>query len=571
LRWSISTKIFIGLTIIIVSFGAVGILGLLRMNQLRKNIELVREGVVPVTGRLLSVVGELKDSEAKLESDNLLPIMQWLPYFKPFDRLHRIEKSIVALGPRFGLDEPERQFLEAVRSRLSDLRNRSDFRRSLESSPNPEIREVLTVASDAQTNEEIYDALSRALMADLHGGRIDSAKVIKRDMAAIFPSILAEVKVVSREFGSFMDTVSLSARQAESESTLIISVATGGALVIAIGVMFWVAFTIRPLQRLQEGARRIGRGDFTAVEITTGDEIGELAAEFNRMALSLGDRDRQLARQREDLLKSERLATIGKMSSQITHEIRNPLSSMGLNSELLEDELMDLADDCTPDRLEECRQLLGAIRGEIDRLTAVTGQYLKFARLPKPDRSSVDLNDLITSLTEFMREELSRYKITRQLDLDASLGVADLDPGQIRQAVLNLIRNAIEAMDDAAIEDRSGPAGRLTIQTRRVGSMIELKIEDDGPGMNAATALRVFDPFFSTKSTGTGLGLSLVQQIVQEHGGQIECRSELGRGTEFLIALPRSGSEGVIYDEGPGGEGDDEDMLMSALEDDRVT
>ena len=111
------------------------------------------------------------------------------------------------------------------------------------------------------------------------------------------------------------------------------SAATGIALVVALAVMIWIALTLRPLSRLQEGVREVARGRFVAVPIESNDEIGQLADEFNRMAVSLSERDRLLAEQREELLHSERLATIGKMSSQITHEIRNPLSSMGLNSE----------------------------------------------------------------------------------------------------------------------------------------------------------------------------------------------------------------------------------------------
>ncbi|MFT7621732.1 MAG: two-component system NtrC family sensor kinase [Myxococcota bacterium] len=321
-------------------------------------------------------------------------------------------------------------------------------------------------------------------------------------------------------------------REAQSEQgrgQLVVGVATGLALLLALGVMVWAALMLRPLSHLRAGAKRLARGDFATVDIKTTDEIGQLAQEFNVMAASLAHRDHLIKKQGEELVRSERLATIGQMSAQITHEIRNPLSSMGLNSEMLDEELEDLEKRTgAGQEVEEARQLLTAIRTEIDRLTDVTSQYLRFAKLPRPELAPTDLNGLVSSLLDFTAGELSSRRIELTLDLHQGLPRVPLDSDQIKQVVLNLVRNAMEAMDDG---------GKLTVGTRRDGDYALLIVEDTGHGMDEETRARIFDAFYSTKKTGTGLGLPLVQQIVQEHHGELECDSTPGGGTTFTLRL----------------------------------
>ncbi len=300
---------------------------------------------------------------------------------------------------------------------------------------------------------------------------------------------------------------------------------------LALAFGLWAGLTVRPLSRLREGAQRVARGDFATVDVRTGDEIGQLAEEFNVMAASLAHRDHLLKRQGEELMRNERLATIGQMSSQITHEIRNPLASMGLNTELLEDELTDLVSRLgDTDQLDEVRQLVNAIRGEVDRLTDVTDQYLRFARLSAPTREPTDLNGLIRSLLDFSSAELSQRRVTVTTNLSETLGEVSLDADQIRQCVLNLVRNAMEAMPDG---------GKLTVTTRRdEENHAQLTIADTGEGMDDTTIARIYEPFFSTKTTGTGLGLPLVQEIIREHEGELLVESRTGAGTTFTVRLP---------------------------------
>jgi signal transduction histidine kinase len=227
------------------------------------------------------------------------------------------------------------------------------------------------------------------------------------------------------------------------------------------------------------------------------------------------------------LLRSEKLAAIGRMSSQITHEVRNPLNSLSLNVEMLQEELGDAEG--------EARTLLGAIAKEIERLTEITEGYLGFARLPRPHLAREQVNPVIESLLRFVREEAESSGVRVTPELGEALPDVLADENQLRQALLNVVRNSLEAMRTNG-NGRKG--GTLSVATRKAGAQVEVIVRDDGPGISPKDLARIFDPFYSTKTEGTGLGLPLTQQIIEEHGGTIACASEPGRGTVFTIRLP---------------------------------
>ena len=275
-----------------------------------------------------------------------------------------------------------------------------------------------------------------------------------------------------------------------------------------------------------------------------------------RLALLVVDDVSEAAAARSRALQAERLAAIGKMAAHITHEIRNPLSSIGLNVELLEETIAGGAEDAEGDvggeggdaaarqrRTREAQKLLSAIAREVGRLADVSDDYLRVARLPQPRLQPIDLRSLVRDVVEFAGPELERARVAVELSLpqppEASAASAHgvfiaADEGQVRQALVNLVRNAREAMEDG---------GRLRVSLRADPSTVTLAIEDEGPGIDEEVRLRIFDPFFTTKSTGTGLGLPITKQIVEAHGGTITCESAgegEPRGTRFVLTFPRA-------------------------------
>ncbi len=316
---------------------------------------------------------------------------------------------------------------------------------------------------------------------------------------------------------SSMDGLSLAAHKREVSAIY----ALFGLSLLTLGVGVLVSVHIRkvlaPLARVTERAQAVARGDLTPREvIPTDDEIGELALGFERMVSAV-------ARAQVRAVSNERLAAIGKMAAHVTHEIRNPLSSIGLNIELLEEEL---ARDRTR---SEPLQLLSAIAREVERLGLLSEEYLRVARLPSPRMEAEDIATTAREVVAFARPEIERAACTVSLHVDDDLPPALFDEAQIRQAMLNLLRNAREAM-------REG--GAIDVRVVADGMSVALVVEDRGGGISEEIRARVFDPFFSTKGEGTGLGLAITRQIVEAHGGSITCAAREGGGTRFRITLP---------------------------------
>ncbi len=291
------------------------------------------------------------------------------------------------------------------------------------------------------------------------------------------------------------------------------------AIVLA-GLMFLlVHLSLRPIERLQRGAKRVAEGRYgERVEVGTGDEIGKLADEFNRMAAALGEREKRL-------VQMERLATVGRMSAQVAHEIRNPLNALSLNAEMLEDEVAELPDGSR----EEAMELLGQLRAEIERLGQVTETYLSLARMPRPELDDRDLGALLRRVLDFVTDELAQARITATLEIEHDLPLVPMDEGQIRQALLNLLRNGVEAQPEG---------GTIRVDAATVDGGVEFTVEDRGEGVPADQREAIFDPFVTTRERGTGLGLAITRQIVEAHAGTITCEPADGGGALFRIRLP---------------------------------
>jgi signal transduction histidine kinase len=291
---------------------------------------------------------------------------------------------------------------------------------------------------------------------------------------------------------------------------------SGLGLLLAVGAALVMVRTLRPLNVLREHTKQIAGGDYARrTGIASRDEIGDLAREFDAMAAAIEEREHKL-------IRSERLATVGRMAAHITHEIRNPLASLGLNVELLGDEVG--ADN------QEARKLVNSIGKEVDRLSEITETYLRFVRLPKPKLEREDLGAVAMSVLEFAGSELALAGIGWTIDIEPGLPEVVADESQLRQALLNLVRNAKEAMP-------GGGSIRLEVGKAAEGQ-VRLVLADSGLGIPPENLANIFEPFFSTKAKGTGLGLALVQQIVSEHGGRIEVDCPPGGGTRFTIFLP---------------------------------
>uniref|UniRef100_A0A7C3V8E1 histidine kinase n=1 Tax=Desulfobacca acetoxidans TaxID=60893 RepID=A0A7C3V8E1_9BACT len=229
---------------------------------------------------------------------------------------------------------------------------------------------------------------------------------------------------------------------------------------------------------------------------------------------------RERKRMEEELLRSERLAALGNMAAHISHEIKNPLMLIGgFARQVLKDAAQDLSAN---------REKLQIIVDEVKRLEDFLAEVGGYAKIAEPSLQTGDLNDLIKDLCQRLEPSLRENGIQLVLDLDPRLPQMQFDPGHLRQAVLNIVKNSIEAMCEG---------GTLSIATRREGEKVAVEIGDTGPGIPPEALEKIFQPFFSTKPKGSGLGLAITQKIIEAHRGQISIASEPGRGTRVLLSL----------------------------------
>jgi len=224
---------------------------------------------------------------------------------------------------------------------------------------------------------------------------------------------------------------------------------------------------------------------------------------------------------------SERLAYRINLGSGLAHEIRNPLNSMSMNLQMLEEELQGVSALEGGDHLD----MLRSMRGEIKRIAKLIDDFLDYARPAMPNFEVKDLNEVLNATARFLQADFRQSEVELVLDLEPLLPSVELDEGQLRQALLNILGNARQVV----------PAGgKVTLGSRAgIGGEVVIEVADTGPGIPAEMVERIFEPFFSKRAGGTGLGLAIARQMVENHRGRIEVDSEPGRGTTFRIRLPR--------------------------------
>jgi signal transduction histidine kinase len=246
--------------------------------------------------------------------------------------------------------------------------------------------------------------------------------------------------------------------------------------------------------------------------------------EVERLNTELKGTLSRLQATQEELLVAERMATVGRLSLRVAHEVRNPISAIQLNAEMLEEIVRGPSHEG-----DESAALVAAIRDQVRTLDALTEEYLTFARFPRPHFEEESINDLVVELGEFVRPVAVRQGLTLRVETDPTVPLMEIDRGLLRQAVLNLVKNGLEALSRG---------GELTLASRRDGDSVEITVSDTGEGIAEDVARRLFEPFFTTKPQGTGLGLGIARQITEEHGGEIRWASQRGKGSRFTLRLP---------------------------------
>ena len=304
---------------------------------------------------------------------------------------------------------------------------------------------------------------------------------------------------------------------------LIALVVGAAGVVLGFLLSWWVSARVtRPVVKLAEGARKVAAGNWqTRVDVSTSDEIGQLATAFNDMT-------RQLDGQRERLLQAERVAAWRELARRLAHELRNPLFPLQITVENLQ-----RARGLSQAQFDEIfQESTATLRAELENLHTIVGRFSDFSKMPAPRWQTVNLNETVRNalrLFEAQFNAVGKPPVTPELYFAEQLPEIQADPDLLHRALQNLVLNAMDAM----------PAGgTLTLRTSPREGGVRLEVSDTGSGLTQEECARLFTPYFTTKHHGTGLGLAIVQSVVSDHGGTIAVSSEPGRGTTFHIDLP---------------------------------
>lgn len=312
-----------------------------------------------------------------------------------------------------------------------------------------------------------------------------------------------------------------------------------GLVVMGLAIHAFRITIARPLGQLVYGSRRVAGGDFDhRIALASRDEIGELAEAMNAMTQRFQtickDLDSQVRDRTREVVRSEQLASVGFLAAGVAHEINNPLASIALCAESLEGRMVELMGENNDPQSAEwpvVRSYLDMIQREAFRCKQITEKLLDFSRMGDSQRHATELRDLVGGVIE-MLQHLGRYNDKQVVLTDGDPVVADLNPQELKQVVLNLITNGLDSLD---------PGGTVTVSVDRHDGKARVTVADNGCGMTDEVIQHLFEPFFTRRrgGQGTGLGLSISYRIVTEHGGQIAVESKgPGCGSQFIVTLP---------------------------------
>jgi signal transduction histidine kinase len=339
------------------------------------------------------------------------------------------------------------------------------------------------------------------------------------------------IVVGDRRVGYLLITRILDDFSALSKSALVTRLlATLGVFAVGMLLSLFLSSSFsRPIRDLTQAARRVASGDLgAAVPPGGGGEIGSLTRTFNEMV----ERLREKKRLEERLHFAERSTAMGRLASAVAHEIRNPLNFINLSIDHLRGKLAP--EDAA--RRESFDTILGNVKSEISRLNRLVDDFLSFGKPMRLDSRPCAVDRIVGEVAALVDHKARDQGIVLRLDTEEGLPEAVADPELLKTCFLNLMINAVDAM----------PAGGLlSASVRRVkrdeGDTVEVSIADTGSGMTAEEVDAAFEPYFSTKDTGVGLGLALTRKIVEDHGGSISLESVRGEGTTACIVLPLAG------------------------------
>ena len=349
-------------------------------------------------------------------------------------------------------------------------------------------------------------------------------------------AIEAQAEALSRdvEIALSFEQTELAARKESVNNrsivaALTIAIVSVAAVLLATGMGVVISARIsRPLRELDALMAQIGSGTDVSLDIkASNDEVGRLIKSFQQMMAKLQDA-------RDKLMRSERLSLLGQLTGTVSHELRNPLAAIRTSVAFVRK--LPASND------PQAQRVLDRIDRNIDRCTRIVGELLEFGRMKELEREP-------TAIDAWLNEMLDDQTVPESVTLDRDLkshAEAQIDRTRFQQVLINLVDNAAQALTDKEWAPPDSRHRIITVRTEAAGPHLRLSVIDNGPGIPADKLPKIFEPLFTTKSFGVGLGLPTVRQLVEKHGGTIDVASEVDVGTTFTVWLPRQAGHATM-------------------------
>ncbi len=522
-KWPIRVKVLICLGLLVLAVGALSRNALYTTYAYRDLVKSLsaRVAELPVAAELARHVGDLRITLSELRGLRAATFPSTLADRMPL-RVRMVRDQF-----RFQLDQVEKT--------LAKYRMRLESKLETDSQMADNQREWQTVAKIDAALQRVHEAEQAGdwMLDDVRIGRLDAELEYLQALSGELPSHL------HTKLEGFADDVRMQYR-ALIVGTWITTVSAG--LLFALFVQVFYRWIVRPLRVLIDGSRRVAAGCFNfRIRLNTDDEMAELAGAMNDMTARFqairDDLDRQVQERTKQVVRSEQLASVGFLAAGVAHEINNPLASIAICAESLEErvaEVLSRHESVDPDEHAVINDYLRMVQSEAFRCKEITEKLLDFSRVGEVSRQETELGELVQDVID-MVGRLGRYQNKRVEFNPTEVVFCCVNPREIKQVVLNLLTNALDSIDEN---------GEVRIAVKAERGISEIEVCDNGYGIEPGVIEHIFEPFFTRRrqGQGTGLGLSITYRIVADHGGELDAYSAgVGKGATFRVRLPLAG------------------------------
>ena len=465
------------------------------------------------------------------------------------DSIHTDTYQLILAMHHFIID-PDDIYSTEIRELTKKLKDKvTDYKEDemMESNhaDNPEITYLDTILHDIEELKGIDDLLNIFVST----GQLDKKKLINLEMFAYEIEEIA-AKINDIHFRKIESSIGKSLSIMRIILVIYLVFIFVGGITIYAGHLALLRKVVNPIKALASATVEFAEGRLDKrVSIDSKSEIGQLYNSFNIMAEKLQENDEilrkfnealerkvrertselqftndQLQKTQIALIRSEKVAAVGQIAAGVTHEVKNPLNSLSISAQMLLKELAEKFGQGS-----SAYKSASLIRHEINRINNILEEFVKFAKFPEPQFYTNNINDVITEVTSLITSAAQDKDIKIKLSLQDDIPEFKFDARQFKEVIINLTQNAIKSLKNN---------GTLEIKTAASEKNVIISVKDTGEGIPEKYIDKIFTPFFSTKEEGLGLGLPIVQRIIESHGGKIECTSTIGEGTVFVISLP---------------------------------